>query len=325
MNILITGGAGFIGYHLTKHLLESREDVFVVSIDNLTDYYDIQLKLDRVEDIKSGNYTNYIFKQIDINDADAINGLFDEHSFEYVVNLAAQAGVRYAAKNPDSYIKANVDGFYTLISEAARRDVKKFIYASSSSVYGANTQMPFKETDYVGNPMSLYAATKLTNEAMASSYYYTHHLQTVGLRFFNVYGKWGRPDMAYYKWTEALLRNGEIELRDNGEMWRDMTYVEDVVTVIDKILGDTANDPGKPEVFNIGNESPVKMSDVLEYISETLQVVPKINNQPRGEEEPVKTWADTSKIRERISYSPNTDFKTGLKSFLDWYKDYYKA
>ena len=322
MNILITGGAGFIGFHLTKYLLKNRSDIHIVSIDNLNDYYDTQLKINRVEELKSFDQDRLTFKRADINDRVEIQNLFEKYSFTYVINLAAQAGVRYAAQNPDSYVKSNIDGFYVLISEASKHNVTKFIYASSSSVYGANTSMPFEEIDKVGTPMSLYAASKLADESIASAYFYTHKIQTVGLRFFNVYGPWGRPDMAYYKWTSALLAGEDIELRNNGEMWRDMTYVEDVVKVIDKLMNDKVY--SSPEVFNVGNQEPVKISDLLNYISTNLGVLPTVNNQPKGEEEPVKTWASTEKLSKDISFVPQTDFIYGLEKFLDWYKDYHK-
>ena len=318
-NILITGGAGFIGYNLAKDMLTKHDDIYVVSIDNMNDYYDVTLKRDRVNRLST--YVNFKFIEMDIN-SNEIDGLFKKYKFDHVVNLAAQAGVRYAKENPDSYIKSNINGFYNIIKIAAIYNVKSFIYASSSSVYGANDKLPYKETDHIGTPMSLYAATKISNEALASAYHYTYGLRTIGLRFFNVYGPWGRPDMAYFKWTKLLLESEVIELRDGGNMWRDMTYISDVTESIYRLIHTELNN-NKPHIYNIGNQEPVKTSDVLNYLSRKLEKQAHIKSILRGLEEPVKTWANTESLKKAIDFVPQTDYQSGLDTFIDWYRGYY--
>ena len=318
-NILITGGAGFIGYNLARDILNKNDDIFVISVDNMNDYYEISLKRDRINQLTA--YENFKFIEMDISSKE-IDDLFKKYKFDHVVNLAAQAGVRYAKEDPDSYITSNINGFYNIVEVAAKYKVKSFIYASSSSVYGANDKLPYKETDHTGTPMSLYAATKISNEALASAYHYTHGLRTIGLRFFNVYGPWGRPDMAYFKWATLLLENKVIELRDSGNMWRDMTYISDVTESINRLMNTEQNN-NKPYVYNIGNQEPVKISDVLNYLSRKLEKQARIKNIPRGLEEPVKTWANTDSLEKVIDFVPQTDYQSGLDTFIDWYRGYY--
>lgn len=318
-NILITGGAGFIGYNLARDILNKNDDIFVISVDNMNDYYEISLKRDRINQLTA--YENFKFIEMDISSKE-IDDLFKKYKFDHVVNLAAQAGVRYAKEDPDSYITSNINGFYNIIEVAAKYKVKSFMYASSSSVYGANDKLPYKETDHTGTPMSLYAATKISNEALASAYHYTHGLRTIGLRFFNVYGPWGRPDMAYFKWAKLLLENKVIELRDSGNMWRDMTYISDVTESINRLMNTEQNN-NKPYVYNIGNQEPVKISDVLNYLSRKLEKQARIKNIPRGLEEPVKTWANTDSLEKVIDFVPQTDYQSGLDTFIDWYRGYY--
>jgi UDP-glucuronate 4-epimerase len=317
--VLITGVAGFIGSHLAHRLLD-RGDIGVIGADSINSYYDTELKEDRLSKLESREL--FSFNRLDISDQGSVRELFGRYKFDYVINLAAQAGVRYSKENPKSYIDSNIIGFYNIISASAANGVQNFLYASSSSVYGSNTSIPFKESDAVDTPMSLYAATKISNEALASSYYYSYGLKTIGMRFFNVYGAWGRPDMAYYKWADALVAGDEIELRESGNMWRDMTYVDDVVEAIDRLMSLDEISFSKPEVFNIGNRSPVKISDMLDCIASGLSIVPKVKIVPKGEEEPIKTWADTSKLYDRIGFMPNTDYRYGLSEFIKWYKDY---
>lgn len=317
--VLITGVAGFIGSHLTHKLLD-RGDISVVGVDNINSYYDTKLKNDRISRLKKRN--PFSFYKLDISNQTSVSELFSKYKFDYVINLAAQAGVRYSKENPKSYIDSNVIGFYNIISESAKSGVSKLLYASSSSVYGSNTSIPFKESDTVDTPMSLYAATKISNEALASSYYYSYGLKTIGMRFFNVYGSWGRPDMAYYKWADTLVAGNVVELRENGEMWRDMTYIDDVIESIDRLVLLSNDSLFRPEVFNIGNRSPVKISYMLNCIASGLNIVPKVKIVPKGEEEPVKTWADTSKLYDYIGFIPDTDYKYGLDEFIKWYKDY---
>lgn len=314
-NILITGGAGFVGFSLAKYLCSTTKHNIVL-VDNLNDYYDVGLKESRLKNLKGVQ-----FYRVDICDRYNVTKIFNDHKIDVVVNLAAQAGVRYARINPKGYIDSNIQGFFNLIDIAAEKKVSKFIYASSSSVYGNNVNMPFMEGDACDNPMSLYAATKLADEAMAAAYFHTHKLQTIGLRFFNVYGPWGRPDMAYYKWTEDLFAGREIELRNDGEMWRDMTYVDDVTKSI-KLIIELDVHFDKPEVYNIGNEEPVKILDVLTYISKSIDIKPIVRSVPKGDEEPIKTWSDTSKILKLIGFAPNTNYEEGLKRFIEWYKNW---
>lgn len=313
--ILITGVAGFIGYSLAQHLSDNTGHT-IIGIDNLNDYYDIKLKTDRLKKLDK----KIIFTQTDLNDD--LSELFQINTFDCVVNLAAQAGVRYSKKNPDVYIKSNIDGFYNLLNASQKYGVKKIIYASSSSVYGANIKLPFVESDQVATPMSLYAATKLANENIASGFFYTHGLRTIGLRFFNIYGPFGRPDMAYFKWSNNLMNGMPITLNNCGDMWRDMTYIDDCVEAISKLIeNDELEDA--PEIYNIGNRQPVRIGDLLDFISTELQKKPKINITQAGSEEPIKTWANTKKLEEKINFSPNTDFHHGVKEFLRWYKEYY--
>jgi UDP-glucuronate 4-epimerase len=319
--ILITGGAGFIGSHLTKYILDHHRDVSVVSVDNLNDYYDIRLKqarLDRLSPYKD----RFVFQQADITDDNKMGRLFDDYVFEGVVNLAAQVGVTYSRENPKSYVHSNIYGFTTIIDLVARHGVKNFLYASSSSVYGSNTTIPWDESQLCASPMSLYAATKLSNELIAQAYSSTHNLSSIGMRFFNVYGPWGRPDMAYFKWASALLSGDLIEIRNNGDMYRDMTYIDDVVIAIDKLLFGTQK-PKKTEIYNIGNREPVCIKTVLNILERELGI--KSNNikyVAKRSEEPDRTYADTSKLLKAIGFQPDTSVDVGLFHFTEWLIEY---
>lgn len=319
--ILVTGGAGFIGYHLTKRLLSEGDSV--VSIDNVNDYYDVDLKNSRLKNIDDLGNDSYIFYKLDLNDSERLDEIFSKHNIDCIVNLAAQAGVRHAKKDPDSYIHSNVNGFYSILRASQRNKIGKVIYASSSSIYGANDKLPFSEDDAVNTPMSIYAATKKANEDLASGFFYSYGIRTIGLRFFNIYGPYGRPDMAYFGWTAKLVNGETIELRENGEMWRDMTYVDDCVECIIRLI---KNDDREtyPEIYNIGNRQPVKIGDMLDYITHELSIDPNIDSRPKGAEEPIKTWADTTKIKNKIDFEPNTDYTVGLKNFLKWYEEFYR-
>lgn len=318
--VLVTGGAGFIGSHLVKRLLSDGYNV--ISIDNMNDYYDVDLKRSRLERIEGVRGGNYEFHQVDLNEKDKLEKIFIDSDIACVVNLAAQAGVRYAKKNPDTYIESNVDGFYSLLRECQKYGVGKIIYASSSSVYGANENLPFSEGDAVNTPMSIYAATKKANEDLASGFFYSYGIRTIGLRFFNIYGPFGRPDMAYFDWTDRISKGREVELRNNGDMWRDMTYIDDCIESIVRLIEDEDSE-GRPEIYNIGNRNPVKIKDMLDFIASELNIEPKVNLQPKGAEEPIKTWANTASIKTKINFEPNTDYKIGLKNFIDWHKEYY--
>jgi len=263
---------------------------------------------------------------MDITNWNVLEELFRVEQFTTVINLAAQAGVRYAKLNPESYINSNINGFYNIAECSAKYDVGLLIYASSSSVYGANTKIPFEETDKCTSPMSLYAATKLSSENIAASYYYTHGLQSAGLRFFNVYGPWGRPDMAYFKWSKNLINGEPIELRDNGEMYRDMTYVDDVVKVIDTLSNQADKIDFQHSIFNVGNQDPVKVADMLQYIQKSLAPFrSEIQNVAKGSEEPSKTFAKTDLLKNTIGFAPDTHFEYGMNSFLVWFKQYYNV
>lgn len=319
--ILVTGGAGFIGFHLIKRLLH--EGFSVVSVDNVNSYYDTELKRARLSMLLDLADENYRFQEVDLSDGNKLQKVFLDEGIDCVVNLAAQAGVRYARENPDTYIDSNVVGFYNLLRECQKNNIKKVIYASSSSVYGANEKLPFSERDPVNTPMSIYAATKKSNEDLASGFFYSYGIRTIGLRFFNVYGPFGRPDMAYYGWSDKIAKREAIELRENGEMWRDMTYIDDCIECIYRLILNEDGE-GAPEIYNIGNRDPVKIKDMLDELVLGLDANPVITVQPKGSEEPVRTWADTSRIKTKIGFEPDTDFKVGLSRFIAWYKDYYK-
>lgn len=312
--VLITGVAGFIGYSLAEYL-SKKTGYQIIGLDNINDYYDVKLKYDRLKLLED----KITFYKRDLNDD--LTDIFEQYNFDCVINLAAQAGVRYAKENPDVYIESNVDGFYNLIKIAKNQGVKKIIYASSSSVYGANTNLPFKETDQTATPMSLYAATKLSDENLASGFFYSYGIRTIGLRFFNIYGPYGRPDMAYFKWTNNLLNNDQIDLNNNGEMWRDMTYIDDCVKSIHLLI---ENDGAEkyPEIYNIGNKSPVKIGDLLSYVAESFNITPDIKHTQAGNEEPIKTWADTTMLNDKVGFSPNTNYRIGLDKFIAWFKEY---
>ena len=313
--ILITGVAGFIGYSLAKFLSENT-DYKIIGLDNINNYYDTKLKRDRINLLND----KIVFYKKDLNDN--LDTIFKKYKFDCVINLAAQAGVRYAKKNPDAYIESNINGFYNLMQTVKRSDIKKVIYASSSSVYGSNTKMPFREKDRTATPMSLYAATKLADESLASSFFYSYRIRTIGLRFFSIYGPFGRPDMAYFKWTKSLTEGKQIELNNNGKMWRDMTYIDDCVKSI-HLLIENEESEDVPEIYNIGNKTPVMIGDLLSYISHKLNIEPKIIHTKAGSEEPIKTQADIVKLKNKIGFEPNTDFQKGTDIYLEWYKDYY--
>lgn len=324
--VLITGGAGFVGYHVTRSFLEDN-DTDITVIDNFNPYYSVDLKEARIQELfKLHGKDSFNVVRGDIADKTFVEEIF-KRKFDVVVHLAAQAGVRYAKENPRVYLESNVDGFFNVINSMQKSNNDGLLlYASSSSVYGGNKKVPFEETDTCTNPLSIYASSKLADEMIAESYVNSFGMKCIGLRFFNVYGPWGRPDAAYYKWSQALKDGEPIELRDNGELYRDMTYAGDVVKSIRHLI-DTYSAYHSPihEVFNIGNESPVRIGDLLDYLVKSLGIQPvQIQAPPRGNEEPVMTRASTDKLKQTIGFAPATPFQKGIDEFIAWFKQYHK-
>ena len=333
--ILLTGSAGFIGYHLAKRLIE--EGHSVVGIDSVNDYYDINLKLSRLENLginknnidynglyKSEKYENFIFCKIKLEDLQNLKNLFDIHNFDIVCNLAAQAGVRYSLQNPHAYIDSNIVGFVNLLECCKSYNVKKFVYASSSSVYGNKQDIPFSEDSNVDFPISLYAASKKSNELIAHCYSSLFGIETIGLRFFTVYGPWGRPDMALFLFTDAILKGNSINVFNNGNLSRDFTYVDDICEGVFNILIKESKNKKKYKVYNIGNSKPVELMDFINEIENCLGIKAIKNFMPMQKGDVYTTFADTSKLELDYDYKPSTDIKEGVKLFIEWYKMYYK-
>ena len=347
MKILVTGTAGFIGFHLAKALLERGDQV--IGIDNINDYYDVNLKYTRLaetgiareaiidnQSVQSTIYPNYQFFKLNLSDRNHLKQLFAEQKFDKVINLAAQAGVRYSLENPQAYIDANITGFLNILECCRYHQIKHLVYASSSSVYGNNSKMPLSTSDSVDHPISLYAATKKSNELMAHTYSHLFGIPTTGLRFFTVYGPYGRPDMALFLFTKAILAGEPIPVFNNGEMKRDFTYVADIVggvtRVIDHIpLPDSENQSDLSvsktapyKIYNIGNSSPVLLMDFIEAIETKLGIKAIKKMLPMQPGDVPMTWADTSDLQADLDYCPNTPIHEGVGRFIDWYKSYYK-
>ena len=334
--VLITGAAGFIGFHLADRL--GREGYHVVGIDNLNDYYDVKLKKDRLT-ILQENHSSFTFQKAELEDKLAIDQLFEEHHFDYVVNLAAQAGVRYSLENPYAYTQSNVTGFLNILEACRHFPVKHLLYASSSSVYGANTQMPFSVHHNVDHPVSLYAATKKANELMAHTYSHLYGTPTTGLRFFTVYGPYGRPDMALFLFTKAILEDRPIDVYNYGNMKRDFTYVDDIVEGIKRLLPNVAqsnpdwngDDPDSAtsfapyKVYNIGNNQPVKLLDFIEEIEKNLGKKAEKNLMPIQDGDVPATYADVEDLMNDVGFKPKTSIQEGIKNFVNWYREYYKV
>ena len=337
--ILVTGAAGFIGFNLIEKLL--KKGFSVIGIDNLNDYYDISLKQARLENLKNIKLKaeqKFIFFKADIQDNEKVKSIFDSYSPSQVIHLAAQAGVRYSISNPDSYIGSNLVGFFNIIENCKNKNVKHFLYASSSSVYGGNTKIPFCEEDSVDHPVSLYGATKKCNELIAHTYSHIYKLPTTGLRFFTVYGPWGRPDMALFLFTKAIIAGEPIEVFNNGEMIRDFTYIDDVIESLFNLIHKPATpkenfNPIKPDpssscdpyrVFNIGNSKPVPLMKFINEIEECLGIKAKKIYLPMQKGDVQKTSSETLKLKEWINFTPNTSVKEGINKFIKWYKIFYK-
>ena len=349
MKYLITGTAGFIGFHLTNELLKRGHQV--VGIDNINDYYDVNLKLKRLETagidvskiewhkpIQSSHSPGYTFVKMDLVDKDFMMELFEREKFDVVVNLAAQAGVRYSLTNPDAYIEANITGFLNILEACRFHPVKHLVYASSSSVYGANTKMPFATTDDVDHPVSLYATTKKSNELMAHTYSHLFKVPTTGLRFFTVYGPWGRPDMALFLFIDAITKGKPIQVFNHGKMKRDFTYIDDIVEGIIRVSerppvanpawNGEMSDPGSSyapyKVYNIGNSNPVELMDYIGALEKALGKTAEKEMLPLQAGDVPATYADVSDLMKDTGYKPNTPVEEGVAKFVAWYKDFYK-
>ena len=321
--ILVTGGAGFIGYHLSKQLLEY--DCTVIGYDNLNDYYEVQLKYDRLKDLEGRE--GYTFIKGDLADKETLGKLFQEYSFDIVVNLGAQAGVRYSIDNPDAYMSSNMVGFYNILECCRHYPVEHLVYASSSSVYGANKKVPFSVEDKVDYPVSLYAATKKSNELMAHCYSKLYGIPATGLRFFTVYGPFGRPDMAYFKFAKKIMNGETIQIYNNGDMMRDFTYIDDIVKGIANILPNPPEEietGAKCKVYNIGNNKPEKLMDYIQTLEKHLGREAKKEFLPMQPGDVYQTYADVSDLMHDFNFKPSTSIDEGLGKFVTWFKEYYR-
>jgi UDP-glucuronate 4-epimerase len=333
-NVLITGAAGFIGFHLARRLLT--EGFEVVGMDNLNAYYDVNLKKDRLEQLAS--FPNFHFKQVDLSRRDDLTALFQAHPVEVVVNLAAQAGVRYSLENPHAYVDSNLVGFVNLLECCRHHRVKHLVFASSSSVYGANTRMPFSVHDNVDHPVSLYAATKKANELLAHTYSHLYGLPVTGLRFFTVYGPWGRPDMALFLFTRAILAGRPIQVFNHGNMQRDFTYIDDIVEGVVRVMkkipapdpdwsGQTP-DPGTSyapyRIYNIGNNQPVSLLRFIEVLESCLGVKAEKEYRDMQPGDVPATYADIDDLYKAVGFKPTTTIEDGIQRFVEWYRFYYR-
>ena len=322
--ILVTGAAGFIGFHLSRKLLG--EGVEVVGFDNINDYYDVNLKYARLEILKC--FQNFTFIKGDLADKSAIDKLFEENKFDIVVNLAAQAGVRYSIDNPQAYMESNVIGFFNILEACRHNPVEHLLYASSSSVYGNQQKTPFSTDDDVSKPISLYAATKKSNELMAYTYSHLYGIPSTGLRFFTVYGPFGRPDMAYFGFTDKIMKGETIKIFNNGDMYRDFTYIDDIVKGIENML---CNPPEPDEngdmatVYNIGNNSPEKLMYFIETLEKALGKTAVKEFLPMQPGDVYQTYADVTPLVEKFGFKPSTSIEDGLTKFVQWYKSYYNV
>lgn len=327
--ILVTGAAGFIGYFLSQRLLDI--GCSVIGIDNLNDYYDVNLKHARLDLLKP--YDGFMFHKVDISDKSEIDKLFSEERFDIVVNLAAQAGVRYSITNPDAYINSNIMGFYNILEACRHNPVEHLVYASSSSVYGTNKKVPYSIEDKVDNPVSLYAATKKSNELMAHVYSKLYKIPTTGLRFFTVYGPMGRPDMAYFSFTNKIVKGEKIQIFNFGNMKRDFTYIDDIITGVVNVMGkipEESEDGAPYKIYNIGNNKPEDLLHFVEILEKCLMREGIINKPVEKEFLPMQpgdvyqTYADVDDLVRDFGFKPDTVLEEGLSRFVKWYKDYYK-
>ena len=339
MRILVTGAAGFIGFHLCKALIKRK--IGIISLDNLNSYYSRSLKKDRLKELKKQsnfNLINWNFVEGDIVNQELLLDIFNKFNPEIVIHLAAQAGVRYSISNPEAYTNTNLLGFCNILECCRKFKVKNFIYASSSSVYGGNTKVPFAESDPVDHPVSLYAATKKSNEIMAHAYSHLYNIPSTGLRFFTVYGPWGRPDMAPMLFSKSIISNKPITVFNNGNLSRDFTYIDDVVEIIIRLIDKPAQinkdfNKSSPEpntswaphkIYNIGNSNPISIIDFIEALEKEFKIKSKKIFQPMQLGDVQFTYAETSLIEKLTSYKPNTKLSKGVKKFVNWYKEYHK-
>jgi len=335
MKILVTGAAGFIGFHTCLKLVKQGHEVY--GIDNINDYYDPKLKFDRLNElgfneavtklfkneVQSAKFNSLRFSRIDLIDHESIDNLFKQEQFEVVCNLAAQAGVRYSIENPKAYIDSNISGFLNILEGCRNHKVKHLVYASSSSVYGENKKVPFETTDNVDHPISLYAATKKSNELMAHTYGHLYGFKTTGLRFFTVYGPWGRPDMAYFLFTDAISNDQPIKVFNNGEMERDFTYIDDIVNGITKVIEKNIDAREHYRLYNIGNNKTESLQDFIINIEQAIgkEAIKELHPMQQGDVP--RTFANVDSLIKDYDYKPNTPIRVGLKKFVGWYKTFY--
>ncbi|WP_430462380.1 NAD-dependent epimerase [Thalassolituus sp. LLYu03] len=335
MKILVTGAAGFIGSFTSKQFIEQGHEV--VGIDNLNDYYDVNLKHGRLAWLNQ--LQGFTFKQVELSDRDAVNAVFAEHTFDRVVHLAAQAGVRYSITNPHAYVDSNLIGFVNMLEACRHNKVAHLVYASSSSVYGLNTKIPYSTSDRVDHPVSLYAATKKSNELMAHTYSHLYGLPTTGLRFFTVYGPWGRPDMAYFSFTRDILEGKTINVYNHGKMRRDFTYIDDIVEGVTRITqkipqgvtgwspesGDCSRSSAPYKIYNIGNHNSVELGTFIETIENVLGKKAVKNYMDMQPGDVLATYANVDDLVEDVDFAPNTPLADGIERFARWYRDFYKV
>lgn len=335
MNFLVTGAAGFIGFHVSQRLLAAGHQV--VGIDNLNDYYDVNLKHARLNLIKAD--PGFTFIEMDLADRDAMASLFDQQKFQRVIHLGAQAGVRYSIENPHAYADSNLTGNLNILEGCRHHKIEHLLYASSSSVYGLNRKMPFSTEDSVDHPVSLYAATKKANELMSHTYSHLYQLPTTGLRFFTVYGPWGRPDMALFKFTRAMIAGEAIDVYNQGQMKRDFTYIDDIAEAIVRLqdvipqqddnwtveTGSPATSSAPYRVYNIGNSQPVTLMNYIEAIEKALGITARKNLMPMQPGDVLETSADTEALFKAIGFKPQTGVEEGVKNFVGWYRDFYRV
>ena len=331
--ILVTGAAGFIGFHLVRRLLEAGREV--VGLDNLNDYYDVSLKQDRLSQLMA--HDNFRFEKADLQDRAAVERIFKDFQPEAVVNLAAQAGVRYSIENPRAYIGSNVDGFMNILEACRENPVQHLVFASSSSVYGANETLPYAVEQNVDHPISLYAATKKANELMAHTYAHLYGIPCTGLRFFTVYGPWGRPDMALFKFTQAMYAGKPIDVFNRGDMRRDFTYIDDIIEGVARLIDvpaaanpdwnaekpDPSSSRAPYRLYNIGNHSPVQLMDMIKMLEKETGMTAQINLLPMQPGDVAETYADVQALEQAVGFKPDTPLERGIAKFVVWYRDYY--